>query len=97
MAEIGHAYGTAEGGTERTAEETGRAKLKTPFEIPNAVTMEFLDLPAERNDMLWSEIRDEYKLTIPELSALKNARCQGVSALVMSNSRRGVGPGECGE
>ena len=30
------------------------------------------DLPNDRNDDLWTEIRSEYGLTLPELAALKN-------------------------
>ncbi len=35
----------------------------------------FLDLPAVREDNLWDRIRNEYNLTLFELSALKNCRC----------------------
>ena len=35
----------------------------------------FNDLPDERNDNIWHEIWRAYGLTLPELSALKNARC----------------------
>jgi hypothetical protein len=37
----------------------------------------FEDLPNDRSDPLWTEIRSEYNLSLAELSALKNARCQG--------------------
>ena len=30
------------------------------------------DLPNDRNDASWTEIRNEYGLTLPELAALKN-------------------------
>jgi len=33
------------------------------------------DLPATTTDPLWTEYRLEYKLTLHELTALKNARC----------------------
>jgi hypothetical protein len=43
----------------------------------NAPPFNFDSLPLDReNDSIWSEIRSEYGLTLPELSALKNARCQ---------------------
>ena len=50
---------------------SGFAKLQTEEE-------EYLfgDLPADRSDPLWTEIRSEYNLSLAELSALKNARCQ---------------------
>lgn len=33
------------------------------------------DLPDERNASIWNEIMRAYGLTLPELSALQNARC----------------------
>jgi hypothetical protein len=37
----------------------------------------FTDLPAERTDSIWDRLQSEpYNLSLPELSALKNARCQ---------------------
>jgi len=36
----------------------------------------FEDLPNDRSDPLWTEIRTTYNLSLAELSALKNARCQ---------------------
>jgi hypothetical protein len=47
---------------------SGFAKLSADFS--------FEDLPAERSAPLWTEIRTEYSLTLAELSALQNARCQ---------------------
>jgi len=44
------------------------------------------DLPDERNDVIWSEIMRMYSLTLPELSALKNARCLVVG---MGSPQRG--------
>ena len=36
----------------------------------------FTDLPAERTDSIWNLLLSEpYNLNLPELSALKNARC----------------------
>ena len=36
----------------------------------------FTDLPAERTDSIWERLLSEpYNLSLPELSALKNARC----------------------
>uniref|UniRef100_A0A0G4G1E0 Uncharacterized protein n=1 Tax=Chromera velia CCMP2878 TaxID=1169474 RepID=A0A0G4G1E0_9ALVE len=37
----------------------------------------FDDLPTDRNDNIWNQIRADYNLTLPELSALTNERCSG--------------------
>lgn len=37
----------------------------------------FGNLPSDRNDSLWSEIRHECRLTLDELAALKKATCVG--------------------
>jgi hypothetical protein len=55
------------------AEDLAFAKQKlannvSPFNVDS--------LPLDRNDSIWADIRKEYGLTLPELSALKNARCQ---------------------
>ncbi len=39
-------------------------------------SISFEDLPKDRNDNLWIEIRTECHLLLGELSALKNAVCQ---------------------
>jgi hypothetical protein len=61
------------------AEAAARIKISNP----NA-PFQFEDLPADRNAVLWSEIRTEYGLTLAELSALINARCssQGIIQLL---------------
>ena len=49
--------------------EVARRKLR-PFSFDN--------LPLDRNDGIWTEFRNPpYSLDLEELSALKNARCQG--------------------
>lgn len=39
----------------------------------------FDDLPNDRNDNLWTNISETYALSLPQLSALKNARCAPIS------------------
>ena len=56
---------------EQTAEYSARAKIANRFQFQN--------LPTDRNDTLWTEIRTQYELNLEELCALKNARCsQGI-------------------
>ena len=43
----------------------------------------FGDLPHDRSDPLWTEIRREYGLSLPEVSALKNASAGTTSNLFM--------------
>ena len=43
------------------------AKLPNDVKVP--------DLPATTTDPLWADYRLEYRLTLLELTALKNARC----------------------
>ena len=59
------------------AEQSGRNKLIAgmPRANPPIPPMDFFDLPAERYDNLWETIQTAYGLSIPELSAIKNARC----------------------
>jgi hypothetical protein len=45
----------------------------------------FSDLPNDRNDCLWTEIRTEYQLSLPQLSALKNERCSDASGKPFSH------------
>jgi hypothetical protein len=61
------------------AEASARMKISKP-----TAPFQFENLPTDRNDGLWSEIRTEYGLALEELSALKNARCssQGIIQLL---------------
>lgn len=48
------------------------------------------DLPNERNDGIWNDIMLKYALTLPELSALKNAhfscKFDNLSAIIVEAS-----------
>jgi hypothetical protein len=60
------------------AEAVARNKISNP--IAPLQSFSFENLPIDRNDTLWAEIRTSYGLSLEELSALKNARCsQGIS------------------
>jgi hypothetical protein len=50
-----------------SALDSGKTKLGTIISFEN--------LPKDRNDSLWTEIRTDCGLTLDELSALKNAVC----------------------
>jgi hypothetical protein len=50
-----------------SALDSGKTKLGTIIAFEN--------LPKDRNDSLWTEIRTDCGLTLDELSALKNAVC----------------------
>ena len=50
-----------------SALDNGKAKLGDIISFDN--------LPKDRNDNLWTEIRKDCHLTLDELSALKNAVC----------------------
>lgn len=64
-----------------SALDSGIAKLGSIISFEN--------LPIDRNDNLWSDIRNDCRLTLDELSALKNAVCssgQGKASFVSSDS-----------
>ena len=67
------------------AEASGRAKLAGNLVNPPVAGVEFNDLPADRNDNLWNVIQNTYQLSLEELSALKNARCQGNDFIFLSH------------
>ena len=48
----------------------------------------FNDLPSDRNDVLWTDLKKERELTFAELSALKNVRCflEGIELLTTNFS-----------
>ena len=46
--------------------------------------IDFEDLPKDRNDNLWNEIRELCRLTIAEVSALKNAVCSPPPGTILS-------------
>jgi hypothetical protein len=55
--------------------DLGSAKQRL---LGNADTTPFSfdSLPLDRNDSIWDRIEAKYGLSLPELSALKNSRCQ---------------------
>lgn len=63
------------------AEASARRKLSTPLPLKiypthaPFVPFSFDDLPKDINANIWRDIRVEYELSLPELSALQNARC----------------------
>lgn len=56
------------------AVERARLKLSEPTKA-GVEPFEFDDLPSVRIDDVWEKIKEDYSLTLQELSALKNARC----------------------
>jgi hypothetical protein len=57
-----------------SALNSGKTKLGTIIAFDN--------LPKDRNDSLWTEIRTDCDLTLNELSALKNAACPPGNPLI---------------
>jgi hypothetical protein len=50
------------------------AKKKLLGNADNVPPFDFDSLPLDRNASIWSEIRSDYGLNLPEFSALQNAR-----------------------
>uniref|UniRef100_A0A0K6S6F5 Protein kinase domain-containing protein n=1 Tax=Chromera velia CCMP2878 TaxID=1169474 RepID=A0A0K6S6F5_9ALVE len=67
---LAHAYNGNSTSLEQAKRKLGDGNPPFPFD----------DLPTDRNDNLWSQIQEKYKLTLPELSALKNERCPAPSS-----------------
>jgi len=60
--------------SESTALLDAKQKLST---LSGDDAISFEDLPTDRGDSLWDEIRTDASLTRGEFSALKNAACGG--------------------
>ena len=53
----------------------------------------FENLPLERNDVIWAELRlSPYNLDLEELSALKNARCSTPFQPEEGNNAKSINP-----
>ena len=51
------------------------SNLDASKRLISKINFPFDDLPSDRNDPLWNTIQTQAGLSLPQLSALKNARC----------------------
>jgi hypothetical protein len=68
--------------------DIAKAKQKLLGNDDTVPPFNFDSLPLDRNDSIWDRIETKYGLTLPELSALKNAKCSGVKKKEILNLKK---------